>query len=54
MFISHLEGLQLRQILLSLVRRVYSSVNKPGGNGRMSYDWLTHSRLYCRDGKKKV
>jgi len=28
---------------------VYSSVNKPGANGRVSYDSLTHSRLYCRD-----
>jgi len=28
-------------------------VNKPGANGRVSYDSLTHSRLYCRDKEKK-
>jgi len=33
---------------------VHSSVNKPGENGRVSYDSLTHSRLYCRDWEKKV
>jgi len=32
---------------------VHSSVNKPGANGRVSYDSLTHSRLYCRDREKK-
>jgi len=31
----------------------HSSVNKPGANGRMSYDSLTHYRLYCRDREKK-
>jgi len=29
---------------------VHSSVNKPT---RVSYDTLTHSRLYCRDREKK-
>ena len=33
MFISHLAGC------------VHSSVNKPGANGRVSYDSLTHFRL---------
>jgi len=28
-------------------------VNKPGTNGRVSYNTLTHSRLYCRDREKK-
>ena len=32
---------------------VHSSVNKPGANGRVSYDTLTHFRLYCRDREKK-
>ena len=32
---------------------VHSSVNKPGANGRVSYNRLTHSRLYCRDREKK-
>jgi len=32
---------------------VLSSVNKPGANGGVSYDSLTHSRLYCRDREKK-
>ena len=32
---------------------VHSSVNKPGANGRVGYDSLTHSRLYCRDRQKK-
>jgi len=32
---------------------VHSSVNKPGANARVSYDMLTHSRLYCRDREKK-
>ena len=31
---------------------VHSSVNKPGANGKVSYDSLTHSRLYCRDREK--
>jgi len=31
---------------------VHSSVNKPGANGRVSYNTLTHSRLYCREGEK--
>jgi len=31
---------------------VHSSVNKPGANGRVSYNTLTHSRLYCRDREK--
>jgi len=29
-----------------LSRCVHSSVNKTGGNGRVSYDSFTHSRLY--------
>jgi len=29
------------------------SVNKPGANGRVGYNTLTHSRLYCRDREKK-
>jgi len=37
---------------VSLAGFVHSSVNKPGANGRVSYDSLTHSRLYCRDGRK--
>jgi len=28
-------------------------VNKSGANGRVSYDTLTHSRLYSRDREKK-
>jgi len=32
---------------------VHSSVNKPGANGRVSYNTLTHSRLYCTDREKK-
>jgi len=32
---------------------VHSSVNKPGANARVSYNTLTHSRLYCRDREKK-
>ena len=28
-------------------------MNKPGANGRVSYDSLTHSRLQCRDGRKR-
>ena len=32
---------------------VHSSVNKPGANGRVSYNTLTHSTLYCRDREKK-
>jgi len=34
---------------------VHSSVNKPGTNGgvTVSYDLLTHSRLYCRDRQKR-
>jgi len=32
---------------------VHSSVNKPGVNGGVSYDSLTHSRLYCRDRERK-
>jgi len=32
---------------------VHSSVNKPGANGRVGYNTLTHSRLYCRDREKK-
>ena len=32
---------------------VHSNVNKPGVNGRVSYDSLTHSRLCCRDREKK-
>jgi len=47
-----LRGLQSRRILLLLARCVHSSVNKPGANGRVSYDSLTHSRLYCRDRRK--
>ena len=31
---------------------VHSSVNKPDANGRVSYDSLIHSRLYCRDREK--
>ena len=27
-------------------------MNKPGANGRVSYNTLTHSRLYCRDREK--
>ena len=29
------------------------TVNKPGANGRVSYDALTHSRLYCRYMEQK-
>ena len=32
---------------------VHSSVNKPDANCGVSCDWLTHSRLYCRDREKK-
>jgi len=38
---------------VSLAGCVHSSVNKPGANGRVSYDSLTLSRLYCRDREKK-
>ena len=38
---------------VSLTGCVHSSVNKPGANGRVSYDSLTHSRLRCRDREKK-
>ena len=31
---------------VSLAGCVHSSVNKPGTNGRVSYDSSTHSRLY--------
>jgi len=31
---------------VSLAGCVHSSVNKPGANGRVSYDSLTHSRRY--------
>jgi len=37
---------------VSLAGCVHSSVNKPGANGRVSYDSLPHSRLYCRDREK--
>ena len=37
---------------VSLAGCVHSSVNEPGMNGRVSYDSLTHSRLYCRDREK--
>ena len=37
---------------VSLAGRVHSGVNKPHANGRVSYDSLTHSRLYRRDGEK--
>jgi len=37
---------------VSLAGSVHSSVNKPGANGRVSYNSLTHSRLYCRDRVK--
>jgi len=37
---------------VSLAECVHSSVNKPGANGRVSYDSLTHSRFYCRDMRK--
>ena len=30
-----------------------NSVNKPGANGRVSYDSLADSRLYCSDREKK-
>jgi len=30
-----------------------TQTNKPGANGRVSYDSLTHFRLYCRDREKK-
>jgi len=38
---------------VSLAGCVHSSVNKPGANGRVRYDSLSHSRLYCRDREKK-
>jgi len=41
---------------VSLSGCVHSSVNnlnKPGANGRVSYDSLTHSGLYCRDRERK-
>jgi len=37
---------------VSLAGCVHSSVNKSGANGRVSYDSLTHCRLYCRDREK--
>ena len=40
-------------VSVSLAGYVHSSVNKPGANERVSYDSLTHSRLYCRDKEKK-
>ena len=33
---------------------IHSSVNKPGANGRVSYDSLTHCRLYCSDCLAKL
>ena len=39
-------------IAIRLAGCVDSSVNKPGANGRVSYESLTHSRLYCRDREK--
>jgi len=38
---------------VSLAGCVHSSVNQPDANGRVSYDSLTHSKLYCRDREKK-
>ena len=38
---------------VSLAECVHSSENKPGVNGRVSYDSLTQSRLCCRDRDKK-
>jgi len=38
---------------VSLARCVHSSLNKPGANGRVSYDSLTHSRLCFRDIGRK-
>jgi len=38
---------------VSLAGCVHSSVNKPGANERVSYNSLTHCRLYCRDREKK-
>jgi len=32
---------------------VHSSVNKPGANGRVSYDSLAYYKLYCRDREKR-
>jgi len=32
---------------------VHSSVNKPGANGTLGYETLTHSCLYSRDREKK-
>jgi len=43
----------IRIVGVILVGCVHSSVNKPGVNGRVSYESLTHSRLYCRDRAKK-
>jgi len=37
---------------VSLTGCVHSSVNEPGTNRRVSYDSLTHSRLYCRNREK--
>jgi len=39
---------------VSLAGCVHSSVNKPGANGRVSYDSLTHSRLHYRDRGEKA
>ena len=38
---------------VSLAGCVHSGVDNPGANGRVSYDSLTHSRLYCIDREKK-
>jgi len=49
-----LEGVQSRRVRVSLAGCVHSSVNKPGVNGRVGYESLTHCTLYCRDREKKV
>jgi len=53
--IFHLTDLQrhLYVVCSRLAGCVHSSVNKPGTNGRVGYESLTHCRLYCRDREKK-
>ena len=46
-------GVTICIVWVSLTGCDHLSVNKPGSNGRVSYDSLTHSRLYCRDREKK-
>jgi len=43
----------LSSVCVMMAGCVHSSVNKPGANGRVSCDSLTHSRLYGRDREEK-